>query len=302
MRVEQALRLAPEQTTAALALVDRVTAVEGVRPLSEQVLLALRDGETSGARHSFAWSGDELVGYGYLDLTTTTAEFASIDSAALRALIDTAESAAGDHLGVWAHGEDSRVGAVLRQLGFRDARVLLQLRRPLSAPTSEPLPDPVWPHGVTVRTFVVGQDEAAWLEVNNLAFAGHPEQSGWSLDDVTRRERESWFDPAGFFLAERDGVLVGFHWTKVHDAEPAGSSSESGQDLEPIGEVYVVGVAPSMQGQHLGSALTLVGLIHLREGGLANVMLYVDQSNTSAVNVYQRLGFTRWDADIRFQR
>jgi hypothetical protein len=88
-------------------------------------------------------------------------------------------------------------------IGFTRSRVLLQLRRPLDAP----LPEAVLPAGVSVRTFRVGQDEQAWTALNNRAFASHPDQGGWGPQEVELRKAEPWFDPAGFFLAERDGAL-----------------------------------------------------------------------------------------------
>ena len=96
------------------------------------------------------------------------------------------------------------------------------MRRPLR----DPLDQPRLPAGTTLRTFRPGQDEAEWLSLNARAFAKRPEQGGWSRHDLELREQEPWFDPAGFFLAERDGVMIGFHWTKI-PARPGRTSASA---------------------------------------------------------------------------
>lgn len=150
------------------------------------------------------------------------------------------------------------------------------------------LPEPVLPPGVTVRTFRPGADDAAWLEVNAESFAHHPEQGALTQRDLDDRKAETWFDPEGFFLAEREGRLIGFHWTKTH-AE------------EGLGEVYVLGVRPGAQGGGLGKALTTIGLRHLAAQGLPTAMLYVDADNTPAVTVYERLGFVTHEKDLMYR-
>ena len=287
------------------ALVAAATEVDGTAPLSEHVLLHLRHGGDAEAAQLLAREGDELVGFAHLDLTDPVAggagelvvhpehRRAGLGSRIVQELLDRAgrsEVAAG-RLRLWAHGEHPGAVALATTLGFTQARVLWQMRRSLLAPLAEPH----LPEGVRLRPFVVGADEREFLRVNNAAFDWHPEQGGWDLDQVKLREAEPWFDPNGFLLAvDAADRLLGFHWTKVH--------GDGGHSHEPIGEVYVLGVDPSARGMHLGAALTLAGLRHLRDGGLRQVMLYVEADNDAAVRVYRDLGFTRWDTDVSYVR
>ncbi len=153
-------------------------------------------------------------------------------------------------------------------------REVLQLRRALPA-------DP--PPALDLRPFRPGDDDAAFLAVNNRAFEWHPDQSGWTEADLRRNEAEPWFDAEGFLLHERDGRLAGFCWTKVHEATAVDPA---------LGEIYVIAVDPDFTGLGLGRALTLAGLDHLARRGLEVGMLHVEGDNVAARGLYDALGFT----------
>jgi mycothiol synthase len=301
--------LSAELTTAqvdgVLALAQAAAAADGVAPLSEHVLLHLRYDHSSAERGSAASqdivlvTGGEIAGYAHLDRQPAEASGELVvhpdrrGRGLGRALVSELTTAAdGRVLRIWAHGDQPAAARLAAATGFERFRALAQLRRPLR----DELAAPAFPAGRTLRTFIPGQDEDGWLTLNSRAFAKHPEQGSWTSRDLELREREPWFDPDGFFIAERDGAMAGFHWTKVH---PAG-----GQDSpeRAIGEVYVVGVDPAEQGSGLGRALTLAGLHHLRDEGLAEVMLYVDEDNVPAIRLYEALGFSRTRTDAMYQR
>jgi mycothiol synthase len=272
--------------------------------LSEQALLNLR--VASGVQHVLAREeSDEITGYAQvtsqppddedpaghslIELATAVGRGALAHGLIRESMpLAQAQSAAAP-VRLWAHGEHSPVHEAAKAAGFAATRTLFQLRRPLAGEPTLTEGELTLPKGVRLRDFVPGQDDAAWLAVNAAAFATHPEQGGWTQTELTERINSDWFDPAGFLLAVRDEELLGFHWTKVHRGGP-----------KPLGEVYVIGVAPSAQGMKLGKTLLVAGLRHLIADGLDTVLLYVDESNTTAVQLYRRMGLTTFAADVQY--
>jgi mycothiol synthase len=264
---------------------------DGFPPLSDHLELALAGrGATPGFAAVMAFDeDDELVGYAQLaranmstavEIVITPDERVHVEALPpflLRAALDLVANDGGGQVNWWVHRPDERADAAAAEVGLRLGRRLLQLRR--SLPIEETTT-------TETRPFEVGRDEAEWLRVNNAAFADHPEQGGWTIETLRLREAEPWFDPTGFRLYERDGVLAGFCWTKVHrDTTP------------PMGEIYVIAVDPSFHGLGLGKALTIAGLDHLAKNGLTVGMLHVDAANEAALGLYERLGFVVHHAD-----
>ena len=293
-----------EQDTARVKeLIQSATIQDDLAPLSEHVLIHLHHGGDEHDEHIVARSADGIV-IGYLHLDQTDEVAGPVVELVVHpshrrigvgtALVNAAtERAHDERLRLWAHGELAMAYALAENLGFKKTRELWQMRRSLFAV----VPKAVTPDGITIRSFVVGQDEEAWLNLNAAAFSEHPEQGQLSRQDLDVRMSEGWFDPNGFLLACRGEDLVGFHWTKIHGGRRSG-----GHDHPEIGEIYVLGVLPAERGTGLSKALTVRGLEHLREEGLGAAMLYVDADNEAAKHLYESIGFMHWDTDVMFTK
>ena len=267
-------------------LLEVAAEADGHAPLGEHQWLDLVEGGRRGFAGLVAWEPGHDHPVGYAQVTRGESSWAlefvvdphhrddgcTIGHDLVAAAFDVVRREGGGRLTLWVPKPDAASDGVATGAGLRRTRDLYQMRR--SLPLTEP-------YRLATRAFEPGRDEHVWLEVNNRAFAAHPEQGGWDLDTLKRREAEPWFDPAGFLLHEDGGRLAGFCWTKVHaDHEPA------------LGEIYVVAVDPDFQGRGLGRALVLAGLDSLARRSLTVAMLYVDADNANAVGLYEDLGFT----------
>lgn len=152
--------------------------------------------------------------------------------------------------------------------GLVQDRSLLQMRAPL----------PTGLAPLDTRAFVPGVDNEALRNVNNRAFASHPDQGNQTAKQFDEGLDQAWVNPEGIRLYEVNGVLAGFCWTKIH-RQP------------DLGEIYVIGIDPDFHGQGLGKPMTAAGLSWLHDQGLETSMLYVEADNTPARITYERLGF-----------
>jgi GNAT superfamily N-acetyltransferase len=179
------------------------------------------------------------------------------------------------HIAVIAVPEDEPLCSAVQRHGYTLDRETLRMWRMLDGA----LPDPVWPDGVTVRSYKDADSEC----VHALLDA---EYAGWDRSYVAR-SHEGWlsfmtahddFDPALWFLVERDGELVAcaLHW----------------KESQGCGWVKDIVVRRSERGRGLGKALLQHAFRAYAQRGADRVGLKVDATNpTGAPELYARLGF-----------
>ncbi len=274
--------LEPDVLEAVTRLVDRLGPTIRHAPLGDATWRELAHG-SDAFNAAWAEGGDEGVIIAYAQTTQVPADEQWVaevvvdpDHAARLAdlgapLLRRTLAATAGHTHYWISDPTPAHHELVARVGLRPHRMLHQMRRAL------PLEEP-WE--LEVRPFVPGQDEDALLEVNRRSFANHPDQGRMTRAQLAERMAQAWFDPAGCLLAEIDGRLAGFCWTKVFtDLDP------------PLGEIHIIGIDPDFAGRALGRRLVLAGLDHLASRGIGEAVLFVEGDNQTALAMYQGLGF-----------
>lgn len=274
------------------ALVAKTQTHDGLCPLNEQALinLHLENKQLVHLGISQEPSGEEnLLGYAQINLADSSVQL----------LIDPDQRRRG--LGRmlvqeiirnhqpdwwWAFGNLPAASALAARFGLVPKRGLAIME--LSGdPAIEPAP---LADGYRITHFDPTMTEQL-IKVNAAAFAHHPEQGRMDQADFVARFTEQGADPSAILVALHHDQLAGFHWTKSDPGDP-----------KQRGEVYVIAVHPSHEGQGLGRALLKTGIVQLYQRAAKSVILYVEADNERVVKIYQRAGFAVTSTDICYGR
>ena len=222
-------------------LLVATTAADGHPPLDDQRQLDLQRGGREGFTAVLAHEVDDAELVGYAQLAPERASWGleivvhpdhrggleHLGITLLGAAVEEVHRQGGGRLRYWAPQPTPQQDANAAALGFINDRDLLQLRveLPLAPGTRRDAPP------LDVRPFRPGDDEAAWLEVNNRAFADHPEQGGWDLEALQAPRGRAVVRP-GRLPPPRGGRPTG---RVVLDEGAPGRRPAHGRDLRHLG-------------------------------------------------------------------
>ncbi len=165
--------------------------------------------------------------------------------------------------------------------GYTPVRRFLRL----IADLGDAIPAPVWPAGITLRTFVAGQDERAVYDAFEASFQDH-----WGHTSIPfalweqRMFKRDDFEPSLCFLALDGDQIAGFALCRPYI---------------DMGWVDELGVLRPWRRKGLGLALLHHAFHAFQARGFLRAGLGVDAQNlTGATRLYERAGmrpFRQWD-------
>lgn len=235
-------------------------------------------------------AGGDIAGYAdmteqagktrfWIDLRVPPGENdAAIGDALVGALEARAEedAAPGAVVRMFVFSTDAPGLSLVQKRGYEVVRHSFQMRIDFDGE----LADPVWPEGVSVRTYVPGTDDEAVYEAQQESFEDGFEFVRQSYDEWRKWSFREPFDPSLWLLA-------------VDGAEIAGvclCRPEGGGEGE-LGWVASLGVLRLWRRRGVARALLLHAFAELRARGKVGAGLGVDGlSPTGAVQLYERAG------------
>ena len=229
---------------------------------------------TVGADNWVAVEGAHLIGYAALGASHTLVHAAADPGDGdelLARVVARARELGATTLQVTASSHDEALVELAQRHGFALETETIRMWKTLRGDD----PPPAWPGGVAVRTYEPRDAEA----VHSLLIEAY---SAWDAryvplphdDWVAWMTSDEEFDPAAWFLAERDGELVAcaLYWS--------------------TGWLKDIAVRASERGRGLGKALLLRGFGEFTRRGAQRIGLKVDAANpTGAIQLYERHGY-----------
>jgi len=241
------------------------------------MLVAVRDGAIAG----YADLSDHALEHRrfWIDLRVPPSADADATAAALLEAMearaaDAAESGASVRVSV--AGPDELGRGYVEKAGYELFRHSFQMRIEFDGD----LPEPEWPHGISVRTFVPGTDDERVYAAHQEAFADGFEHASWPYENWRGWAFTETFDPSLWFVAEEGDEIAGISLCR----------SQAGPEGD-LGWVNVLGVRRPWRRRGLGRALLVNAFAEFRARGKRGVGLGVDGLNpTGAVQLYEEAG------------
>lgn len=274
-------------------LADQVAKEDGVEAFGDSAFRALEEGTVQSAVCLFDSDDDDhaeptLVGCALI-IPTEGAELAVAPDYRRQgwgAKLLEAVLGMDPDVKVWAHGNLGGAQHLARDMRLQPVRDLWQMRADISG-ARRPAERP----DISITELATETCDmttaTAVAAVNRAAFTSHPDQGALQAADISRRGGDLI---VAKLATQMSGVMddaagtIGFAWIQ-HDPP----------------ELYVLGVAPEMQGQGLGGWLLAHALAALKEAGHTEAILYVEGNNAPAIASYERVGFVRTRADVQYQ-
>ena len=185
--------------------------------------------------------------------------------------------------------------AQLEHQGFTPARYFFQMRRPIK--DGEPVPEPQFPEGYTLRYVANDEDVERWVDTFNLSFIDH-----WDFHPATVERRKHRMS-APYYRSDHDLIVVAPDGTFAAFCLCTVDDEHNKRNNINEGWIDVLGTRRGFRKMGLGRAMLLAGLHKLKENGVDEAMLGVDADNpTGALGLYESAGFSKYKSAIAFRK
>jgi mycothiol synthase len=181
---------------------------------------------------------------------------------------------------LWSHAraDDGRRVASLERHGFeREEGFSLRMERPLD----QPIPEPQFPPGYSMRPFDGERDAAAWADMWNDTGPG---RSMSAEECLSWRESPDTIPELDLIALAPDGTFAAYCMGSISEFENAHTGWMDGW-TDPIG------TRPGFRRQGLARALVLTALHGLKSHGCERALLGVDGANAGAIKLYESCGY-----------